>query len=1040
MKRKLIYSLTGIAILFICAFLIFPVKKDSPEFGKDRPDGFEEYMQYITGTPKGNIKRYTVNYRLNEYYKALNSRKKSKSLKAALNWVERGPGNVGGRTRALIIDPDDSSKKTWVAASVSGGIWRTTDYGQTWENLTPDLPVLSTTTLAMAPSDHNVIYAGTGEGFGGYGMVIGNGIFKSTSRGDKGSWQQLPSTAQIEDFEYINRIVVDYNSPDTVLVCTNTGIFKSNNGGISWYKVYNKPGYKVQDIVSDPQSFNTLYAGVNRYGIIKSTDKGETWYDINNGIGEAKRFELAVSPVNPDKIFVSAEGYGNTTIIYISIDKGASWHCFKEKDGNSFNYLRNQGWFDNTVACHPFNENTIYIAGVYAGQITFNNVTEESDPQVLRIDTSGTGAMLEFVSFGGRYFNGALAIGSDEQGEEIEDEDWCSVEIRIGNGFSQKAHRFIVPAGSGAGVPPEKYTYSGYIDVPFEVWDTDNNTQLMVSFRDNEQDGTFDIKEYDSDKPAIGREYLFIHGIEYDSGNPNADIAQNAGYTYKLLYFMWPTLVPDSVWEPGKLNGIIKIQYGKYIYQKGTATTIADNNKNNNLHVDHHQLIPVITNTEEKRFILFNSNDGGLGISENEGSTWKQITEGYNTTQFYGVARKPGTNEYIGGMQDNGTWQSKPGESAVKTTEYFDRLEGDGFEALWHPDYPQRIIGSTYNNYFSVTNNGGEDWEYTYDGIDGDGPFVSRLSHSLKNPNIVFAVGGRGVYRHRNFGLGRYSWDLIRISKGFSINNTAYTHDVEVSLSDPDVIWAGTGMYNDPELRIFVSKDGGESFDSASIYGDLGFITSIVTHPIIDSCAFVLFSQPEKPKILRTNNWGKTWTDISGFGKNDTSNNGFPDVITYTLLVHPEDTGILWAGTEIGLFESVNSGQTWYYADNGLPAVSVFQLKESEGQIIAATHGRGIWTLNLSGVGVKKVSGEDNFDYNIFPNPASDFITIQMPENIPDNNLNISILNMEGRTVYNNRFSNSGEIVIDISNLLPGSYIVNIIAGSTKLKKVIIKK
>ncbi len=111
----------------------------------------------------------------------------------------------------------------------------------------------------------------------------------------------------------------------------------------------------------------------------------------------------------------------------------------------------------------------------------------------------------------------------------------------------------------------------------------------------------------------------------------------------------------------------------------------------------------------------------------------------------------------------------------------------------------------------------------------------------------------------------------------------------------------------------------------------------------------MLFSAYGQPKILRTTDLGQTWQDLSGFADSPggESTNGFPDVAVYDLLVMPHDPDVLWAGTEIGLFESTDGGENWEYADNGLPAVSVWQMKLVDDQVILATHGRGIWTLDL---------------------------------------------------------------------------------------------
>ena len=96
--------------------------EEEHEFGEDSPEGFAQYIRYITGTPDGNNKSYKINYRLKEYYRALRPTN-FKSTKAKLNWIERGPGNVGGRTRSLLIHPSDTTNSTWFAASVSGIRW-----------------------------------------------------------------------------------------------------------------------------------------------------------------------------------------------------------------------------------------------------------------------------------------------------------------------------------------------------------------------------------------------------------------------------------------------------------------------------------------------------------------------------------------------------------------------------------------------------------------------------------------------------------------------------------------------------------------------------------------------------------------------------------------------------------------------------------------------------------------------------------------------------------------------------------------------------
>jgi photosystem II stability/assembly factor-like uncharacterized protein len=1021
------------------------------ELGFDRPGEFFKYYNDIT-TPFGKEgSGYSTSYRFEEFKKAKIKSKKFKSTEDIYPWVQRGPGNVGGRTRGLIVDPDDTTYRTWYAGSASGGIWKTSDAGTTWINLTEDLPNLATSTITMAESNHDIIYAGTGEGFSGWGMVTGNGIFKSTDRGN--TWELLTSTVSNKNFQYVNKILIDPGDEDIVIAGTNRGIFKSFDGGQSWIEAYNE-GYAVQDLVADPYDFNTIYAGANSLGIVKSEDAGDTWFHSYNGIGEGGRFQLAISKLNPNKIYTCVEAFDleqlgtgiYKTHIYVSADKGQSWSRYI----CPYNFLGEQGWFNNIVEVHPFNDNIIYVGGVNMGKIEFKSGLSTSDPQVMRVDTFGTAGYMSFAHFGGDYFDGGLSTGDKEDGQDILSSDWVSVEIRFGPGRSQKAHRFTVPEGEGAGVPYEDYSYQDYIEVPFEVWDTDNNRQLMVSFRDQERDGEFNLIERDADDDISGREYIFVNAVAYNDVTPHPKIALDGGHTYKQLYFFWPYLTPDSTWNPSALpESKIRIQYGTFslVNEQSDVAVLVDDRKNSNLHVDHHEFKMMITDEGNEKFTILEANDGGLGISYDEGKTWAQIDNGYITTQFYGVAKKPGAHEYIGGMQDNGTWQSPSGKSATTTSEYDDKIGGDGFEALWHPLYPHRIIGSSYYNRFYVSIDGGETWKRAYNGINEDGPFISKLSHSRAKPNVLFAVGSKGVYRHNNFGMGRYDWELIKIKKGWTINDmVSSTHNVKVSLATDSIVWAGCGMYADPDLHIFVSTNGGDSFDSVPNYKEteLGYISGIATHPFDPQTAYVLFSYQDKPKILRTTNLGEDWQDISGFGNKDSSDNGFPDVMVYSLLVMPFNTDIIWAGTEIGLFESVDNGKTWYYADNGLPAVSIWQMFIQDNNIIVATHGRGIWSLDLNMVDIKNnIADAGDFTPKIYPNPCNGIFNIEI-ENDYTGELRFRLFDVNGRQVgafNSNKPAHHYKSSFNAASLKTGTYVLHTTMGNnTSTRKVIIRK
>jgi photosystem II stability/assembly factor-like uncharacterized protein len=932
-------------------------KKERRKLGynkADKPDLFTQYFKDIT-TPIGESKSgYLMNYKVDELRKARLQKGKLKSVKSELNFLSRGPANVGGRTRALLVDPDDTTHNTWFTGAASGGIWKTTDGGANWQNLTDQFTNLSVNAMAMAASNSNVIYAGTGESFPGGTYMVGNGIWKSVDKGI--NWVQLGSTAVNSNFAYVNRLIIDPTNPDIVLAATESGIYKTLDGGTTWYQVYSS-FRGVEDLVEDMTNFSILFAGENGVGVLRSSDAGESWVISSTGMGEGGRFEIAVSKVNHNKVFASVDVSTEKSTIYISEDNGLTWFMFN--DNQSF--LGGQGMYDNTIEAHPFDENTVFVGGVDLWKVAFNGSVGETPPTVRKAYAENTD-FLTFVDFGGKFLSGGL--DTTEHVNRLKS-DWVSVEIRFGVGLSQKAHRFTVPSQATSGVSAVSYSYKDYVEVPFQVWDVTNNKQLMVSFRDQEIDGAFNLYARTGDAYGqMGREYIFINAVAYSATTPNTNIAKSGGHQYKSLCMIWPGLVSGKSWNPENLpSSKIAIEYGTFFAYSGEKTSIADSYGNFDgpnpynqsagfgktripgLHPDHHKLICIPTGINT--FTLLNTNDGGIGISKDNGATFTMLLNNYITTQFYGVAKNPIANEYLGGMQDNGTWQSQTDENASVSSSYFFRLGGDGFECLWHAENPKLMLGSVYNNSIYKTTSSGSLWASSSEGIaEDDGPFITRLSASKQNPYVVFAVGATGVYKSTQFG-GK--WKLTTIPSKWSNGSLSSAANVEVSLANGNIVWAGSAMAGD-NIKLHVSIDEGKTFTAVNNYSlrELSaYISGISTHPLEAETAYVLFSIKGAPKVLRTTDLGQTWEDISGFGLNSTSSNGFPDVVVQTLVVMPHNPNIIWVGTDIGLFESIDKGETWHMVQGDVPPVSIYDMHISGQQVVIATHGRGIWSIDI---------------------------------------------------------------------------------------------
>ncbi|MFA6978135.1 MAG: T9SS type A sorting domain-containing protein [Ignavibacteriaceae bacterium] len=897
----------------------------------DSPDMFAKIQKMIRTAPGKSEPTYQPNYQFIEFNKLKSNSKFMKKV-ANLNWVERGPANVGGRTRGIVVDADDVTKNTWYVGSVGGGIWKTTNAGTTWRDLTAQLPNLSTTTLAQAQSNRNILYAGTGEGFFNADAISGNGIFKSTDRGE--TWTQLEATTNNSNFFYVNRLVVDPNNENIVVAGTSKGIFKTKDGGTSWTKTSSIGN--IDHVIANPLNFNTLYAAANGQGVFKSFDAGDTWFATDNQNLSGGRMEIAIAPSDTSKLYVSSDHSSGSTL-FGTIDAGNRWVEVTEKSGTSPAWLGDQGWYDNTIAVNPYDADLIYVGGI---DIWKMQITRDSTVGISSIEKDSMEVKFSFVPTGLPFENGGVGTGDGYwKSNTLASTDLYNVELRFGPGISQKAARFI----------NSTMDYQNYIDVPFEAWDIKNNKQLMVSFQDINKSGGFNLTGLNGDK-------IHFHNLPYDSTQADVNVAKTNGIKYKNNFVIGLRNAVGVTWDATKLpNAYLRINVAYLTSLLRASIAITDaygrySGSQADVHPDQHNIVCVPMDEANKTFKLINGNDGGVALSTDGGTTFKEVGDnGYNTAQFYGVDKMSGKQAYFGGMQDNGTYFSDPAlGNANAATKYKFVIGGDGFEVVWNPKDPLKMIGGSQYNNLSRTVDGWKTTETPNKGFDdlGDAnnsPFITKIAGSKQDPDLLFVISRKGVYRSDNFAD---NWVLTPITTSFQNGGYFTFVQVAISAANPQVVWAGVNMSASGNVQ--VSKDGGLSFSPTNNYTSaLGLLSGFDTHPIDPATAYSVFSIQGAPKILRTTNYGVSWTDITGFASSTTSSNGFPDVATYCVQVMPYDPNIIWAGTEIGIIESTDKGGSWHYSNNGFPAAAVWDMKIVDDEVVVATHGRGIWSVAL---------------------------------------------------------------------------------------------
>jgi len=272
-------------------------------------------------------------------------------------WISLGPGNIGGRTRSIVIHP--TTPNTMWAGSVGGGVWRTDDGGGSWNPVDDFMANLAVSCMAMDPSNSKVIYAGTGEGFFNVDAIRGAGIFRTT---DGATWKQLSATATA-DFRAVNRLAVSKNGK-TVLAATPTGIFRSiDTARATWTHTLTDG---IADIKFHPTStLKAVAGGLDNGRAYYSTNGGKTWKVASSAGPWSGRVELTYAAHDPAIVYASVQLTSGE--IWRSSDGGKTYtrKTGRGPDGEPANYLGDQGWYDNVVwAGDPTNAELVIAGGI----------------------------------------------------------------------------------------------------------------------------------------------------------------------------------------------------------------------------------------------------------------------------------------------------------------------------------------------------------------------------------------------------------------------------------------------------------------------------------------------------------------------------------------------------------------------------------------------------------------------------------------------------------------------------------------------------
>ena len=261
-----------------------------------------------------------------------------------LHWRMIGPFR-GGRTRAASGVP--SQPNVFYVGQVNGGVWKSNDYGRTWNPIFDHESTQSIGAIAVAPSDPNVVYVASGEGLHRPDLSVGNGIYKSTDAGK--TWTHMPG---LEDGQQIPALAVDPRNPNRLFAAVlghpygpsqERGIYRSTDGAETWQRVISKDeNTGGSDVEIDPSNPEVVYASLwevregpwedgNKFdgtggGLFRSTDGGSTWKPLKNGLpADLSQIYVAIAPSDPRRVYASLATASGKLGLYRSDDAGENW-------------------------------------------------------------------------------------------------------------------------------------------------------------------------------------------------------------------------------------------------------------------------------------------------------------------------------------------------------------------------------------------------------------------------------------------------------------------------------------------------------------------------------------------------------------------------------------------------------------------------------------------------------------------------------------------------------------------------------------------
>jgi len=687
-------------------------------------------------------------------------------------------------------------------------------------------------------------------------------------------------------------------------------------------------GGRVTDLAFHPTNPYIIYAGMASGGVFRSTDGGTTWQPISDDLPVLTIGAIAVDPKHPDTIYVGT-GEANAHSfswfgmgMYKSTDGGATWKYIGLEETH----------YIGRIIIDPINTSRIWVAGT--GSLFGTNPER------------GVYRSLD----GGASWDLVLSLTDSTAAIDLAIDPSHPDTIFAAMWERVRGLNYRRSGGPSSGIYRSYDGGDTWVELTNGLPTGPDVGRIGIAVCASSPNVVYAI--YDDRATYTAQVYKSTDGG--DSWTRTNDSALSGIYSSYGWYFGQIRVSP--------VDRNLVFAMGIYLYRSTDGGDSWSEVGSSN-HVDHHALVFDPTNPSR----IFEGNDGGVYVSTNSGATWTKL---YNqpTNQFYAIEIDYLDPERLyGGTQDNGTLRTLTG--AIDDWEMI--FGGDGFYCIVDPTNSDVIYAEyQFGNLYKSTDLG-YTWSSALDGVGSDR--VNWMMPVVMDPtdNRVLYLGTYRVYKTVD---GAGWWDPISgdLTDGDHGGGFGTITTIAVAPSDPSVIYVGTDDSN-----VWVTTNGGSSWQNISGSLPNRWVTRVAVDPTDASIAYVTFSglrwDEDIGYVYRTDDYGSTWTDVTG---------NLPGAPVNAIVVDPLVPSRIIVGSDVGCFYSEMAGTNWEVLGTGLPPVPVYDLKihNPTRTLVAGTHGRSMYSFDLGTLpdvsGVAARWQEVVTDLRAQPNPFRNSTTI----------------------------------------------------------------